>query len=275
VRSCASCGGGWPRLPELYGRGALVTGGGRGVGLAVARGLAGAGARVAILARSSEELEQAADETGALPLVADVRDRAAVETALGHAQVELGPLDVLVNNAGTLAAIGPLAEVDPADWWLDVETTLRGALLCTQALLPGMLERGRGAIVNVSSYAGTRPNPYQSGYAAGKAALLSLTESLAAETAGRGVAVFAVSPGYVRTAMTDRLRESGWASKAGAGGEVDPARAGELVVFLASGAGDALSGRFLHALDDWEALVRGADEIARDDLYVMRLRKPE
>jgi NADP-dependent 3-hydroxy acid dehydrogenase YdfG len=235
----------------------------------------GAGAGVAILARSREELERAAKETGALPLVADVRDRAAVESALERAQAELGPLDVLVNNAGTLAAIGPLAEADTADWWLDVETTLRGALLCTHALLPGMLERGHGTIVNVSSYAGTRANPYQTGYAAGKAALLSLTESLAAETAGRGVAVFAISPGYVRTAMTDRLRESGWAPNAGAGGEVDAGRAGELVVFLASGAGDALSGRFLHALDDWEALARHADTIAREDLYVMRLRRPE
>ena len=220
-------------------------------------------------------MERAAEETGALPLVADVRDRAAVESALERAQAELGPLDVLVNNAGTLAAIGPLAGVDTDDWWLDVETSLRGALLCTHALLPGMLERRGGTIVNVSSYAATRPNPFQSGYAAGKAALLSLTESLAAETAGHGVAVFAISPGYVRTAMTDRLRESGWAPNAGSGGEVDAARAGELVVFLASGAANALSGRFLHALDDWEALARRADELERDDLYVMRLRKPD
>ena len=98
--------------------------------------------------------------SAALPLVADVRDRGAVESAVALAEEELGPLDVLVNNAGTLAAIGPLAEVDPADWWLDVETSLRGTLLCTHAVLPGMLERGRGRIVNVSSYAGTRPGPY-------------------------------------------------------------------------------------------------------------------
>ena len=90
---------------------------------------------------------------------------------------ELGPVDLLVNNAGTLAAIGPLAEADADDWWLDVETSVRGALLCTQAVLPGMLERGRGPIVNVSSYAAIRPSPYTSGYAAAKAALLNLTES--------------------------------------------------------------------------------------------------
>jgi NAD(P)-dependent dehydrogenase (short-subunit alcohol dehydrogenase family) len=244
------------------------------VGLAIARALSDAGARVAVAARSREEVERAAGALGALPLVADVRDRGAVESAVALAEEELGPLDVLVNNAGTLAAIGPLAEVDPADWWLDVETSLRGALLCTHAVLPGMLERGRGRIVNVSSYAGTRPGPYTSGYSAAKAALLNLTESLAAETAGR-VAVFAISPGFVRTPMTDRLRASGWAPEAGSGGEVDAARSGELVAFLASGAADRLNGRFLHALDDWEALARSADELVRDDLYVMRLRRPD
>ena len=137
-----------------------------------------------------------------------------------------------------------------------------------------MLERGRGAIVNVSSYSGTRPAPHHSAYAAAKAALLSFTESLAAEVAGSGVVVFAISPGFVRTAMTDRLRASGWVPGAGAGGEVAPERSGELVAFLASGEADALNGRFLHALDDWADLARRADELARDDLYVMRLRRP-
>jgi 3-oxoacyl-[acyl-carrier protein] reductase len=188
---------------------------------------------------------------------------------------ELGPVDVLVNNAGTLAAIAPVAEADAGDWWLDVETSVRGAFNCTRAVLPGMLERGRGTIVNVSSYAAIRPSPNTSGYAAGKAALLNLTETLAAETGGTGVAVFAISPGFVHTAMTDRLLESGLVPGAGSGGEVEAGRAGRLVAFLASGAADALSGRFLHVLDDWEELARGADALARDELYVMRLRRPD
>jgi NAD(P)-dependent dehydrogenase (short-subunit alcohol dehydrogenase family) len=266
-------------LPELGGQTAIVTGGSRGIGLAVARALTAAGAQVALVARSQDELEQAAAELeGAIAIRADVRDPAAVAAAVRRAEQELGPTDLLVNNAGTLAAIGPLWEVEGADWWLDVETSLRGALLCSQAVLPGMLERGRGRIVNVSSYAANRPSPYQSGYSAGKAALLSLTESLAASTAGQGVAVFAISPGFVRTAITDRLRESEegrrWLPGVGSSGEVDAARSGKLVAFLASGAADALSGRFLRVLDDVEDLVRRADEVVRDDLYVMRLRKP-
>jgi 3-oxoacyl-[acyl-carrier protein] reductase len=252
---------------------AIVTGSSRGVGLAIARALKAAEHEVALVARSESELAAAATELGALAVAADIRDPVAVEKAVTRVERELGPVDLLVNNAGTLAAIGPLWEVDPGDWWLDVETSLRGALLCSQAVLPGMLERGRGRIVNISSYAAIRPSPDQSGYAAAKAALLSLTESLAASTAERGLAVFAISPGFVRTAMTDRLRES--FPEAGSGGEVDAARAGELVAFLASGAADGLSGRFLHALDDVEDLARRADEIVRDDLYVMRLRKPE
>ena len=252
---------------------AIVTGSSRGVGLAIARALKAAEHEVALVARSESELAAAATELGALAVAADIRDPVAVEKAVTRVERELGPVDLLVNNAGTLAAIGPLWEVDPGDWWLDVETSLRGALLCSQAVLPGMLERGRGRIVNISSYAAIRPSPDQSGYAAAKAALLSLTESLAASTAERGLAVFAISPGFVRTAMTDRLRES--FPEAGSGGEVDAARAGELVAFLASGAADGLSGRFLHALDDVEDLARRADEIVRDDFYVMRLRKPE
>jgi 3-oxoacyl-[acyl-carrier protein] reductase len=252
---------------------AVVTGGSRGVGLAIARALKNAGHEIALVARSESELAAAAGEVGALALTADVRDPDAVGQAAAKVEQELGPVDLLVNNAGTLAAIGPLWEVEAGDWWLDVETSLRGALLWSRAVLPGMLERGRGRIVNVSSYSAIRPSPFQSGYAAAKAALLSLTESLAVSTAERRIAVFAISPGFVRTAMTDRLRES--FPEAGSGGEVDAARSGELVVFLASGAADALSGRFLHALDDVEDLSRRADEVVRDDLYVMRLRKPE
>jgi len=260
-------------VPELEGQTAIVTGASRGVGLAIARELADAGARVVLLARSAVALEQAGSELdGAVAIVADVRDAAGVQAAVARSERELGPTDLLVNNAGTLAAIGPLWEVEAADLWLDVETSVRGALLCSQAVLPAMLQRGRGRIVNVSSYAAIRPSPYQSAYAAAKAALLSLTESLAASTAERGVSVFAVSPGFVRTAMTDRLRES--FPEAGSGGEVEAARSGRLVAFLATGAADALSGRFLHVLDDVEDLVRRADEVVRDDLYVMRLRRP-
>jgi NAD(P)-dependent dehydrogenase (short-subunit alcohol dehydrogenase family) len=239
------------------------------------RELAAAGARVAIVSRSGAELEQAAADTGSLAVQADVLDRAAVEAAVARVEAELGPVDLLVNNAGAHLAIGPLVDADPDEWWLDLETSVRGAYLCTRAVLPGMLARGSGRIVNLSSYIVLRPAPYQSAYAAGKAALLSLTESLAAELGGTGVHVFAISPGFVRTSMTERIRASGWVPGAGSGGEVPAGRAGELVAFLASGAADGLNGRFIHAPHDWEDLARRADEIVGDDLYVMRLRRPD
>jgi NAD(P)-dependent dehydrogenase (short-subunit alcohol dehydrogenase family) len=239
------------------------------------RELTAAGARVGIVSRSASELEQAAADTGSVAVQADVLDRAAVEAAVARVEAELGPVDLLVNNAGAHLSIGPLVDADPDEWWGDLETSVRGSFHCIRAVLPEMLERNGGRIVNVSSYIVLRPAPYQSAYAAGKAAVLSLTESLAAELGGTGVRVFAISPGHVRTSMTDRLRASGWVPGAGAGGAVPAERAGELVAFLASGAGDGLHGRFIHAPHDWEDLARRADEIVRDDLYVMRLRRPD
>jgi NAD(P)-dependent dehydrogenase (short-subunit alcohol dehydrogenase family) len=258
---------------RLEGQVAVVTGGARGIGLAITRELAAAGARVAILSRSGDELEQAAAETGSLAVRGDVLDRESVGSALERIHGELGPVDLLVNNAGAHGAIGPLVDADPDEWWRDLETSVRGSFHCIRAVLPDMLGRRSGRIVNVSSYIVLRPAPYQSAYAAGKAALLSLTESLSSELDGTGLWVFAISPGFVRTSMTERIRASGWVPGAGAGGAVPAERAAQLVAFLASGAGDGLHGRFIHAPHDWEDLARRADELARDDLYVMRLRR--
>ncbi|HYZ19814.1 MAG TPA: SDR family oxidoreductase, partial [Gaiellaceae bacterium] len=131
-------------------------------------------------------------------------------------------------------------------------------------------------IVTVSSNVAVRPSPYQSGYAAGKAGVLSLTEALAAAGAAHGIRVFAISPGYVATDMTRRMHERAegepWAGTLGSGRVVDPGRAARLVVFFASGAGDSLSGRYVHVLDDVDELVRRADEIAGDELHVPRVR---
>ena len=222
---------------DLSGQSALVTGGTRGVGQAIAQALEGAGAEVQSFSRSGG---------------VDVADREAVESSLAS----LGPIDLLVNNAGTLDAIGPVWAVDPEAWRRDLETSVVGAFHCSRAVLPGMIERGRGRIVNVSSGAGTRAYPYGSGYAAGKAALLSFTETLAAETKEHGLAVFAITPGFVWTEMTERLRDAaGPAPDISGADPVEPERAGELVVRLASGEADALSGRFIHARDDLDELL--------------------
>ena len=215
---------------------AVVTGGSRGIGKAIADALRGSGAAVTTLDRSHG---------------VDVTERNAVETALA----ELGPVDLLVNNAGTMDAIGPAWQVEPDDWRRDIETSLFGAFNCSRAALPGMVERGAGRIVNVSSGVATRAYPHASAYAAAKAALRSFTQSLAAETAEHGIAVFAISPGFVWTEMTERLRESPWFPGFGSPSPNEPERAAELVLRLASGELDALSGRFIHVRDDIDQLL--------------------
>lgn len=222
---------------DLSGQVALVTGATRGIGQAIAEALRAAGAEVHSFSRS-----------GGI----DVTDRDAVEAAAAG----LGAVDLLVNNAGTFDAVGPTWTVDPEAWRRDLETSVLGAFHCSRAVLPGMIERGRGRIVNVASGAATRPYPYGSGYASGKAALLSLTETLAAETKEHGLAVFAITPGFVWTAMTEGVRDaSGPAPDVSGSDPVDPERAGELVVRLASGEADALSGRFIHAREDLDGLL--------------------
>ena len=248
----------------------MVTGGSRGVGAAIVVALAEAGADVVAVSRSEAAV------TGARHVRADVTDGREIEDALRGVEQDVGPIDLLVNNAGAAAAIGPTWLVDPEEWWSDVASSLRGAFLCSRTVVPSMRERKAGRIVNVASHAGTRPSPYVSGYAAAKAALLNFTESLAAELAEDGIRVFAVSPGRVRTALTERMvaTDEGrrWLPQMQSGRWLEPELGARLVVQLAGGRGDALSGRFLHALDDVDALVARAGEIAEHDLYVPRLR---
>ncbi len=262
---------------------AIVTGGGRGVGRLIATDLARQGFAVAVAARTGRELDETAamiEADGGRPLahVADVTRTDEVNALVRHVEERLGAVELLVNNAGTAAAIGPTWEVEPDLWWRDVETSLRAAFLCTRATLPGMIARRRGRILNVSSYVGARPSPYISGYAAAKAALVSFTESLAAEVAEHDIRVFAITPGLFRSALLDGLMSTEsrrWLPEVGTGRFVEPAEVARLVRFLASGAGDALAGRFLHALDDVGALEAEADRIVRDDLLTVRLRRFE
>lgn len=236
---------------------ALVTGASRGVGQELARALAYGGFDVALAARSNlSETAGLVEGAGrrALSLALDVTDGPGVEAAVAQVERELGALDLVVNNAGTDRAFGPLWETDAELWWDDVEIHLRGTYFVCRAALPTMLRRGAGRIVNVASNAARRPSPYNSAYGAAKAAILSLTESLAASLDGTGVSVFAISPGYVKTAMTERLlelqEERGWFPHLVGRETLDPALASRLVLELASGKADRLSGGYFHALDD-------------------------
>src|SRR5262249_50852995 len=125
----------------------------------------------------------------AIAVRADGTDRAAVQHAVAEAEARLGPVDFLVNNAGSAAVIGPMWETDPDDWWREVEVNLRGPLLCAHAVLPGMIARRRGRIVNMASGVGLTPFPYTSAYACSKMALVRLTDSLQEATSQHGVTV--------------------------------------------------------------------------------------
>ena len=261
---------------------ALVTGASRGIGRATALALGDAGFTVALVARSRAGLEQTRDlliERGAtaVAIVADVTERSAVHDAVLRIENDIGGIAVLVNNAGTLQAVGPLWEVNPDDWWTDVRTSLGGAFTCCREVVPRMIERSEGRIVNLVSYAALRPAPYQAGYAAAKAGLASLTEARAASLATHGIKAFAVAPGFTVTAMTEHFARTEarerWGPEATSARVIDPKRSADLIAWLASGAGDELNGRFLHTLDDVESLLLRIDEIRRDDLYVPRLRR--
>ena len=244
---------------------ALVTGGGRGIGASIARELTDAGMRVAVSGRTREQVEAVAWQLGGLALVGDVSERADVETWVRHTETELGPIDLLVANAGVGNPEGPTWEVPVEAWWQVLEINVLGVHLACRSVIPGMLERGRGRIVITGSGAAYLPGSTRTAYPASKAAVCRYGETLAAELAGR-IPVFFFSPGLVRTEMTDDFGDDApW---------TPPELAPQLVRVLASGRADALAGRYLHAEhDDIDDLIRRSDEIAANDLNAIRLRR--
>jgi NAD(P)-dependent dehydrogenase (short-subunit alcohol dehydrogenase family) len=271
--------------PDLSGQVALVTGGGRGIGRACALALAAAGAIVAVVARTASELAETVTKAraaggAAFSFPTDVGEPAAVRELMEAVQQQLGPVDLLVNNAGISTPLGPLWEVDPEGWWRCLEVNLRGPMLCSRLLLSDMVARRRGRIINVASGAGTVAIPYLSAYVVSKAALIRLTECLAREGREFGIRVFAIQPGTVRTTMAELVLTSDAGRKwlpwfkdyFDQRQDVPPTVAAQLVLFLASGRGDVLSGRFLDACTDYERLVGQVEEVESEDLLVLRLR---
>jgi 3-oxoacyl-[acyl-carrier protein] reductase len=244
---------------------ALVTGGGRGIGASIARELADAGMRVAVTGRTAEQVEAVAGEIGGLGLVGDVSRSDDVERWVRRTEEELGPIDLLVANAGIAGPDGATWEMPAGTWWHVLEVNVLGVHLSCRAVIPGMLERGGGRIVITGSGAAYLPQSQSTAYPTSKAAACRYGETLANELAGR-LPVFFFSPGLVRTELTGRFGDDlPW---------TPPELAPRLVRVLASGRADALAGRYLHAEhDDVEDLIRRADEIVENDLNAIRLRR--
>ncbi len=242
---------------------ALVTGGGRGIGESIARGLAADGFDVTVTGRTREQVEGVAADIGGRALVGDVSLRTDVEQ---WARAIGGDLDVLVCNAGISGPGEPLADVDA--WWRTFEVNVFGVYLCCHAFAPRMIARGSGRIVNVASGSAYLPSSGRGGtaYGASKAAVHRFSELLAAQLSPQGVHVFSISPGLVRTEMTESFGDDApW---------TPPECAPTLVRALASGEFDALAGRYLHAEHDPpEELRQRIAEIQAGDLNAIRLRR--
>jgi NAD(P)-dependent dehydrogenase (short-subunit alcohol dehydrogenase family) len=256
----------------LSGQVALVTGASTGIGRHLVDGLAARGMAVAGLARNEERLSRAmaevADVAGVrtLAVAADVTDPAAVEAAVARVADELGRVDLLVNNAGLIdAAEVPVWEADPDQWWEVVTSHIRGAQLMVRAVVPGMLARGHGRVVNLASDMSTRAHRDYSAYSVAKTGLMRLTESVAVSLGGSGVHAFDVAPGVVDTPMTRSMEMwrdfTDW---------TPPERVVELLAAIAAGELDAWSGRFLHAGKDSLATLR--EGLPGDTVRQLRLR---
>ena len=270
---------------QLSGQVAIVTGGGRGFGQAIARALAANGAAVTVTSRTQSQVEETAAQIAAaggraLALRADVNSQADWDRVVKETEAKLGPVTLLVANAALSDPAGPVYDIDPEVWQQTLDTNVMGSVRGARAVLPGMVARGAGRMIIISSGSALAATPYTSPYRVSKAALLRLAEILALEVKDHGVSVFSIHPGVINSTILDsaarteegrkwvphfaRMVESGQAF-------TGTDQCAECCVFLASGAADALSGRYVSATEDYRALAARAEEIREKDLQVLRL----
>ena len=271
---------------RLQDRVALITGAGRGIGRAIALAYAKEGARLALTARTTSELEeteQQAQTLGAATCVipTDVTDQARVDEMVRHTLDRFATIDILVNNAGVGGPVGELQDNDVSYWIRTIQVNLIGVYLCCRAVLPVMLSHNRGKLINMSGGGGRN----LTAYGASKAGLVSLTETISLELQGKNIQVNAISPGSIHTRMWEETRDAAktvgdaelfqWGQRVTSGGGASMERAAELAVFLASDASGSLSGRLIQAVtDDFASIPPRIGDIMASDTYTMRRVEP-
>jgi 3-oxoacyl-[acyl-carrier protein] reductase len=274
---------------RLAGRVALITGGNRGLGREVARAFVSAGASIMVCAREAAALEETGRELSGLASEsqtvcwrsADVTDQSAVDMTVRQAVDELGGLDVLVNNAGVYGPFGLLEDTDWTEWVRAIEINLFGSVIPIRAVLPHFKVQGYGKIIQLSGGGATNPLPRISAYAASKAAMARLTETVAEECKNDRIDVNAIAPGALNTRLLDEVLAAG-PDKVGADfyaravrqkqdGGVALTHGADLAVFLASSASDGITGRLISALwDDWACWPAHLPELESSDAYKLR-----
>lgn len=271
---------------SLVGTTVLLTAGNRGLGRLYAEALLRAGAGLAVTARRAEDLEELSDALGtlrrALPsalrespdplcLAVDITDATALSKAVAETTDRFGGVDALVNNAGATGPAGPAWEVDLEQWWLAMETNVRGTMLACRAVIPGMRALGHGRIINIVSNAGRYRWPYASGYSVSKAALIKLAENMAVELRRHGLAILSYHPGLVKTGIGADFQRgtdgaNPWADgiadwlrdEERAGRYTAPDATAAMLARLVAGEADALSGAYLTPDSDLPALIAAA-----------------
>jgi NAD(P)-dependent dehydrogenase (short-subunit alcohol dehydrogenase family) len=237
-------------LGALNGKVAIVTGASRGIGRAIAEVFAREGARVAICGRKQETLDQVAREIGpsVKPIACHVGRADQIENMVAITARELGPVDILVNNAATNISFEPCLEIDDVQFDKMIEVNLKSAFRLVQAIAPGMCERGSGSIINIASIAGLRPQLYSLLYSMTKAALIMMTQSYALELGAKGVRVNAIAPGLIQTVLSEHYWKDEAQRDAVIGKQPiqrlgQPSDVAELALLLASEKGSYITGQ--------------------------------
>ena len=261
----------------------MITGGGRGIGQAIARAYAAEGARLVLAARTDAELRKTAGNIRAdfsadvITVVADVAQREQVEDAVALTLERFGAIDVLVNNAGNPGEIGSLWRLDPERWANVISVHVLGTFYGCRSAIPSMLERRSGRIINMAGVGG----PNDTSYDAAKTAIVNITENLSHELAGTGITVNAISPGSIHTRMWEEVRDMAFAAGDAAmyrkgvavtsGGGASIERAAQLAVLLGSDDCGALSGRLVRAVvDPFEEIPGHVDAIMASEAGLLR-----